>query len=118
MRRAGRSGALCRDGAGWVPISDRRTVRNCTNWAHPPRVFSQVFILKGVKVLCFDTLLQLFILKGLTRLILSHLAWPEVPPRIASRRRSGRSESGLTPEDETPAGMLAFVGQETQCFPS
>src|SRR5712675_1564387 len=28
----------------------------------PPLVFSQVFILKGVKVLCFDTLLQVFIL--------------------------------------------------------
>src|SRR5712671_132410 len=33
----------------------------------PPPVFSQVFILKGVKVLCFDTLLQVFILKGVTR---------------------------------------------------
>src|SRR6266404_7037413 len=32
----------------------------------PPPVFSQVFILKVVKVLCFDTLLQVFILKGLT----------------------------------------------------
>src|SRR5882724_548493 len=31
----------------------------------PPRGFSQVFILKGVKVLCFDTLLQVFILKVL-----------------------------------------------------
>ena len=29
----------------------------------PPPVFSQVFILKVVKVLCFDTLLQVFILK-------------------------------------------------------
>ena len=29
----------------------------------PPRGFSQVFILKGVKVICFDTLLQVFILK-------------------------------------------------------
>jgi hypothetical protein len=31
----------------------------------PPPVFSQVFILKEVKVVCFDTLLQVFILKGL-----------------------------------------------------
>src|SRR5258705_9861697 len=31
----------------------------------PSPVFSQVFILKGVKVLCFDTLLQVFILKVL-----------------------------------------------------
>jgi hypothetical protein len=32
----------------------------------PPPGFSQVFILKEVKVLCFDTLLQVLILKGLT----------------------------------------------------
>jgi hypothetical protein len=32
----------------------------------PPPVFSQVFILKGDKVVCFDTLLEVFILKGLT----------------------------------------------------
>ena len=31
-----------------------------------PPGFSQVFILKGLKVLCFDTLLQVFILKVLT----------------------------------------------------
>jgi len=31
----------------------------------PPPGFSQVFILKGVKVLCFDTDLQVFILKEL-----------------------------------------------------
>jgi hypothetical protein len=30
---------------------------------YPSPVFSQVFILKGVKVLCFDTLLEVFILK-------------------------------------------------------
>jgi hypothetical protein len=29
----------------------------------PSPLFSQVFILKGVKVLCFDTLLQVLILK-------------------------------------------------------
>src|SRR5229473_2911971 len=32
----------------------------------PSPCFSQVLILKVVKVLCFDTLLQVFILKGLT----------------------------------------------------
>src|SRR5258708_2370275 len=32
----------------------------------PSPYFSQVFILKVVKVLCFDTLLQVFILKGVT----------------------------------------------------
>jgi len=31
----------------------------------PPPGFSQVFILKAVKVLCFDTLLQVFILNEL-----------------------------------------------------
>jgi len=37
----------------------------------PSPYFSQVFILKIVKVLCFDTLLQVFILKvvSLTRLL-------------------------------------------------
>jgi hypothetical protein len=33
--------------------------------ALPSPCFSQVLILKGVKVLCFDTLLQVFILNGL-----------------------------------------------------
>jgi hypothetical protein len=32
----------------------------------PPPVFSQVLILKVVKVVCFDTLLQVLILKTLT----------------------------------------------------
>jgi hypothetical protein len=32
----------------------------------PPGGFSQVFILKTVKVLCFHALLQVFILKGLS----------------------------------------------------
>jgi hypothetical protein len=32
----------------------------------PPPGFSQVFILKGLKVVCFDTLLQVLILKTLT----------------------------------------------------
>src|SRR6266436_6973010 len=32
----------------------------------PPPGFSQVFILKGLKVACFHTLLQVFILKPLT----------------------------------------------------
>ena len=34
------------------------------DWLLPPSpCFSQLFILKGVKVVCFDTLLQVFILK-------------------------------------------------------
>src|SRR5712692_97695 len=40
----------------------------CTNKGPPPSPpFSQVFILKGVKVLCFDTLLQVLILKDVRR---------------------------------------------------
>jgi hypothetical protein len=35
-------------------------------WGPPhPAIFHQVFILKLVKVLCFDTLLEVFILKDL-----------------------------------------------------
>jgi len=37
------------------------------NWTpSPPAVFHQVFILKAVKVLCFDTLLEVLILKIVT----------------------------------------------------
>jgi hypothetical protein len=38
----------------------------------PPRGFSQVFILQALKVLCFDTLLQVLILNGLVE----HFAGP------------------------------------------
>ena len=38
----------------------------CTFDVGPSPYFSQVFILKPVKVLCFDTLLQVFILKVVT----------------------------------------------------
>jgi len=41
----------------------RRRAEGIELLTYPPRGFSQVFILKGVKVLCFDTLLQVFILK-------------------------------------------------------
>jgi hypothetical protein len=34
---------------------------------HPLPCFSKVFILKGVKVLCFDTLLEVLILKGVKK---------------------------------------------------
>ena len=39
--------------------------KTATLHAPLPRVYSQVFILKGVKVACFHTLLQVFILKEL-----------------------------------------------------
>src|SRR5712671_3311899 len=41
------------------------------NGIPPPPGFSQVFILKVVKVLCFDTLLQVFILKAVSTSIRS-----------------------------------------------
>src|SRR5712675_2188937 len=49
----------------------------------PPPYFSQVFILKGVKVLCFDTLLQVFILKVLicTKIVQSQGNWKRMLPR-------------------------------------
>ncbi len=57
-------------------LASRREIANRARYStsgqagssvHPPSpLFSQVFILKAVKVLCFDTLLQVFILKGLT----------------------------------------------------
>jgi len=56
---------------------------------HPPRFlvshntppcFSQVFILKRVKVLCFDALLQVFILKGLTSHQIMQIAAREAAP--------------------------------------
>ena len=46
---------------------------------YPSPCFSQVFILKAVKVLCFDTLLQVFILKGLTGKHNIRPTWPPLP---------------------------------------
>jgi len=48
-----------------------------------PPVFSQVFILKELKVLCFDTLLQVFILKVFT---------PRLFTLLEGREREGREE--------------------------
>ena len=58
--------------------------------APPPPVFSQVFILKVVKVLCFDTLLQVFILKGLT-------LDPDLCKCDALNRHSGEGRKQKTP---------------------
>src|SRR5713226_8074726 len=50
--------------SGMSPVCTRQ-------WGPPSPLFSQVFILKGVKVVCFDTLLQVLILKELkSRLVL------------------------------------------------
>lgn len=42
----------------------------------PPLGFSQVFILKVVKVFCFDAFLQVFILKGLAEAQLASVGRP------------------------------------------
>src|SRR5712692_7934737 len=54
--------------SGMLPVHSVRDVPGPYQpGAHPPPPgFSQVLILKVVKVLCFDTLLQVFILKELT----------------------------------------------------
>jgi hypothetical protein len=52
--------------------------------APSPRVFSQVFILKGLKVLCFDTLLQVFILKVFT---------PRLFALLGGREREGHEKT-------------------------
>jgi len=44
----------------------------------PSPYFSQVFILKAVKVLCFDTLLQVFILKVVTGRLLDSSNCPTI----------------------------------------
>jgi hypothetical protein len=65
--RPGRQARIRRGGPRWpgrfrtgVPGMVHRVCRP------PSPLFSQVFILKGVKVLCFHTLSQVLILKGLT----------------------------------------------------
>src|SRR6266849_6651991 len=59
-----------RSGYAAVAIVERlsvisRSVGSSTSSPSPSPPFSQVFILKVVKVLCFDTLLQVLILKEL-----------------------------------------------------
>src|SRR5207245_2139078 len=49
---------------GWF-ITSKAAARPPHSTTPLPWGFSQVFILKVVKVLCFDTLFQVFILKGL-----------------------------------------------------
>src|SRR6266852_3185988 len=54
-------GFACCDAAGGVPAE-----RELINHALPSPLFSQVLILKGVEVICFDTLSQVLILKGVS----------------------------------------------------
>jgi len=61
----------------------------------PPPCFSQVLILKVVKVLCFDTLLQVFILKVVR---VAGSVFLQVTPVVrGSMRNRLRSEGGETP---------------------
>src|SRR5882757_4562103 len=66
----------------------------------PSPYFSQVFILKGVKVLCFDTLLQVFILKVLicTKIVQSQGIWK----RTATGRSKGNRAACVDPRDADP----------------
>jgi hypothetical protein len=54
-----------------------------------------VFILKEVKVVCFDTLLQVLILKSLRT-------------QCVTRAAESLPKSKNAPEAKTPAGMLAL----------
>src|SRR2546426_3539772 len=49
----------------WLESGGQEEVRQSSLPLPHPVCFSQVFILKRVKVVCFDTLLQVLILKGL-----------------------------------------------------
>ena len=59
--------------------------------APSPGVFSQVFILKLVKVLCFDTLLQVFILKVVTASVLLNFFETPRPAGWPGRRGSSKT---------------------------
>src|SRR5882762_1340537 len=61
-----------------------------TNLSRPlPPGFSQVFILKELKVLCFDTLLQVFILKGLPGTCFSPTIYGKQSPEFLRFRGTG-----------------------------
>jgi hypothetical protein len=48
-----------------ISISMRNAIANCKfPRRYPSPCFLKVFILKGVKVVCFDTVLEVLILKG------------------------------------------------------
>ena len=55
------------DHAAWLRRATGAVALLILLWVPPSPLFSQVFILKGVKVICFHTLLQVLILKGDTR---------------------------------------------------
>ena len=56
----------------------------------PLPLFSQVFILKGVKVICFDTLLQVLILRHLDLAL-----WRPTIDRFIPRKEMVRAAEGL-----------------------
>ena len=74
--------------SGWtVPFWDSlRRIAGYAGWrwrifgvlvaGHPPGVFGIGVILKGLKVLCFDIVLQVFILQGLSRIVVYDLGTP------------------------------------------
>jgi hypothetical protein len=72
---------------------------------HPLPVFSQVFILKGVKVICFDTLLQVLILHGLWASIDELINLPEGWPALL-----------FVPQDRPEAGPFRCVLLNMTCL--
>src|SRR6266403_2816492 len=72
---------------GGVALSSKAGQDRRTPCAPPPG-FSQVFILKGVKVFCFDTLLQVFILKVLTA-----TGFVDLPNRLTSSKAKLTSDA-------------------------
>jgi len=64
------------------------------NWALPLG-FAEVFILKTIKVLCFDTLLEMFILKGVRGNIIGRPTRDRL--RVDPVNRPGSGVSQLIP---------------------
>src|SRR5260370_37747988 len=72
----------------------------------PPSVFSPVFILKGVKVVCFDTLLQVLILNGLT--LHQNCAKCSLPQEVLILKRF--KSPGLNTSTSVDSGGAALRG--------
>jgi len=83
--------------SGWRVISVRVisaniqkiTWRNCIEGKPPTLVFLQLMIIKELKVFCFNTLLQLLILKELQRNISDRNSWKILSVLPAAKRKCG-----------------------------
>ena len=123
LRPALQGVAVDGSGVGWVQYSvvwlcPRKRRQGRRTPCGPSPGFSQVFILKGVKVLCFDTLLQVFILKVLTGHFIWPIAEPVRPPSkqnlLPTQRKieEPASESGLYKNKKaaSPIGLPQISG--------